>query len=70
MPPLYSKPSFGQVLVQKSRCAPLVLLNKIGVVGINVIDFTALNNFRYSVDMVYVIVAYDDRINSSYPPLV
>ena len=64
---LYLDSLSAQGLGEELRCTPLVRPLKKGFVRIGCADLTLLDDFGDSIDMINVIMAYDDRIYLRYP---
>jgi hypothetical protein len=64
------KAIFVQAVIEKFCRTPLICLVEKSSIGINILNFAVLDSLRYSVDMVYIIMAYDDPVDFIYSAVV
>ena len=54
---------FEQLFIEKFGCAPRICLAEKGIIGISPTDLAVLDNLRNAVDVVNIIMAYDNGVD-------
>ena len=66
----YLQALIGQAFFKKLCCAPSVCLAEEGVVCVDAADSAVCDNLGYAVDMVYIAMAHNNRVDPAYCPPV